>query len=47
MRYVVPGDTVTTFCLSWKISVPVVICEWHVVEVLTQTLLQAYEAGWD
>lgn len=30
-----------------NLSVPVVISEWHVVEVLTQTLLQAYKAGWD
>lgn len=30
-----------------NLSVPVVISQWHVVEVLTQTLLQAYKAGWD
>lgn len=35
-----------TFILE-NLSVPVVISEWHVVEVLTQALLQAHKAGWD
>lgn len=30
-----------------NLLVPVVISEWHMVEVLTQTLFQAHMAGWD
>lgn len=30
-----------------NLFVPVIISERHVVEVLNQTLLQAYKAGWD